>query len=402
MEYAMDIPVQEPNNKKTHNVYMAVELADGFIASNQTGAFPRTSNKGNKYIAVFYVHNPNFIKGIPIKSRHKEELLKAYQIVYKWRAARGYKLRIHRMDNETSKNVKEFIVSQQATIQYTAPDRHCALAEKAVQTYNSCVKSTTASLPPDFPIAYWCRLIPQIYLSVNIVRPCQQNIKLSAWAAMEGDFHFESTRIAPQGSSMLMHEKPSRRQTYAHNAKKELYLGPCLNHFFTYRGILPSTGGERMSDTVRFNHHAIGIPDLTPADRILEATRQLDDAIKQQPKIAPMDTLTAIELLREVLLGERKEKLPPNSRQLQKQKQKQTMQREPTTAPSTAPTTAPTVVVPVAPSTAPTKSSTMVPSAAPTNAPTMIPDSDAHYISDNEYTDDSPPNHNVRRRKRVI
>ena len=61
-----------------------------------------------------------------------------------------------------------------------------------------------------------------------------------------------------------------------------------------------------MSDTVRFKHHAIVIPDLTPADRILEATRQLDDAIKQQPKRAPMDTLTAIELLREVLLGDRK------------------------------------------------------------------------------------------------
>ena len=119
MEYAMDIPVQEPNNKKTHNVYMAVELADGFIASDQTGAFPCTSNKGNKYIAVFYVHDPNFIKCTPIKSRHKEELLKAYQIVYKWCAARRYKPRLHRMDKETPKDVEEFIISQQATIQYT-------------------------------------------------------------------------------------------------------------------------------------------------------------------------------------------------------------------------------------------------------------------------------------------
>ena len=61
-----------------------------------------------------------------------------------------------------------------------------------------------------------------------------------------------------------------------------------------------------MSDTVRFKNHAIAIPQLTPDNRILESDIQLDDAIKQQPKRAPMEELKAIELLREVLLGEKK------------------------------------------------------------------------------------------------
>ena len=81
---------------------------------------------------------------------------------------------------------------------------------------------------------------------------------------------------------------------------------------------MASTGAERLSDTVRFKHHAITIPHLTPVDRILEAARKLDSAIKQQPKKAPMDELVAIELIRKVLLGERKEKLPPNSVQVSK------------------------------------------------------------------------------------
>ena len=81
---------------------------------------------------------------------------------------------------------------------------------------------------------------------------------------------------------------------------------------------MASTGSERISDTVLFKNHAIEIPQLNPADRILEAARQLDSAIKQQPKKAPMDELVAIELLRKVLLGERKEKIPPNSTQLSK------------------------------------------------------------------------------------
>ena len=77
-----------------------------------------------------------------------------------------------------------------------------------------------------------------------------------------------------------------------------------------------------MSDTVRLKHHAITISQLTPADRILEAARQLDDTIKQQPKKSPMDEITSIELLREVLLSKRKEKLPKNSVQTKKTQQK--------------------------------------------------------------------------------
>ena len=57
---------------------------------------------------------------------------------------------------------------------------------------------------------------------------------------------------------------------------------------------MESTGSERISDTVRFKHHDTAIPRLTPSDRILEAAQQLDRAIKQHPKKAPIDELVAI------------------------------------------------------------------------------------------------------------
>ena len=79
---ATTLPTQEPGNIKTKHVFMTVRLADGFIVSNQTGAYPWTPSKGNKYVCIFYVYNPNFIKGIAIKSRHSSELLKAYTTVY--------------------------------------------------------------------------------------------------------------------------------------------------------------------------------------------------------------------------------------------------------------------------------------------------------------------------------
>jgi hypothetical protein len=71
MEDAISITKQEPRNEKTHIVYMTAVKAEGLIARDQTGMFPWTSNRGNKYICIFYVCDSNFIKGVRIKSKKR-------------------------------------------------------------------------------------------------------------------------------------------------------------------------------------------------------------------------------------------------------------------------------------------------------------------------------------------
>ena len=164
-------------------------------------------------------------------------------------------------------------------------------------------------------------------MAVNIARPCRQNPKLSAWAATEGKFNFSSTPLAHPGTEMLMYVRPENRRSFGHNANKAWYVGPCLKHYRTFRGISPSTGKVRVADTVKMKHHAIAIPKLTPSDRILEAARQLDRAIKQLHKEGPMDELATIELLRKVLLGDNKDTLPINS--VQKQRERERVQPAP-------------------------------------------------------------------------
>ena len=387
-EDAMAIPVQEANNVDTHHVFMSTADSKGLVCSDQTGMFPRISKRGMKYVCIFYIYDANFIKSVPIKSREKKELLRAYQEVYAFCQQRGFKPKLHKLDNETSKEVETFIASQQADIQYTPPDMHRTNpAERAIQTWKSCKKSSLASVPDDFPIALWCRMCEQVDLSVNIIRKCRQNPQLSAWAAMNGEYHFDATPIAPPGTQMLMHEKPGRRRTWALNAKKAWYLGPCFKHYRSVRGLVPSTGGERISDTYRFKHHAIDIPQLTPADRILEAAKQLKTAIQQQPKKAPMDELTAIQLLREVLLGETSQPLPPNS--LQRKKAAQTeAAKQPT--------------VEAAPSPAPKQLQPSNPAPIPVSKPTAPPDDEPNYISDDDDESVTHDHHRNRRSKRLM
>ena len=89
---AMMVPQQEPSNKQTNLVYTTLRLADEWIvASNQMGALPRVSNRGHKYVSVFYVYNANFMKRVPVKSRHRHELLRANEEIYKWCTMRGFK-----------------------------------------------------------------------------------------------------------------------------------------------------------------------------------------------------------------------------------------------------------------------------------------------------------------------
>ena len=69
---------QEPHNARTHFVFCQVHTISGVIASNQTGRFPVTSNRGHAYVVIFYIYDANYIQSVPIKNRSKEELLRAY------------------------------------------------------------------------------------------------------------------------------------------------------------------------------------------------------------------------------------------------------------------------------------------------------------------------------------
>ena len=62
---------------------------------------------------------------------------------------------------------------------------------------------------------------------------------------------------------------------------------------------------ERITDTLSFQHHNVKVPQPTSADKIISAVRELQSAIKQQPAKEPMEELSAIKLIRQVLLGDK-------------------------------------------------------------------------------------------------
>ena len=124
----MEPPEQAPHNDKTNMVFLTLAEVEGQLFTDQTGRFPVTSSRGNNYIVIFYVVDANYIKSYPIKSRHRTELIRAYDDVYSFLRTRGYRPQLHKLDNETSKDVENFIADNNARIStlrqtYTAPTR---------------------------------------------------------------------------------------------------------------------------------------------------------------------------------------------------------------------------------------------------------------------------------------
>eukprot|EP00957_Ditylum_brightwellii_P062157 4717303-Ditylum_brightwellii.AAC.1 len=58
------------------------------------------------------------------------------------------------------------------------------LGERAIQTWKDHLIAGLAGLPKEFPLAYWCSLVPQTNMTLNLMRPCRMNPALSAEASL--------------------------------------------------------------------------------------------------------------------------------------------------------------------------------------------------------------------------
>ncbi|KAL7478261.1 hypothetical protein ACHAW6_004033, partial [Cyclotella cf. meneghiniana] len=301
---------QTPNNDKTNMVFMTMVEINGQLFTDQTGRFPVTSNRGNNYIVIFYAVDPNYIKSYPIKSRHRSEILKAYDEVYQFLRFRGYRPQLHKLDNETSKDVEAFVTTNNAKFQYTPPDMHRTnTAERAIRTWKNHFIAVRAGTPRTYRLSNWCKDLEQTDITLNMLRPCTTNPRLSAYEAMEGMFSFDKTPMAPIATKVMIHIKPTRRQTWGCHAIRAWYFVPALNHYRCIKAVTES-GTVRVSDTFKFLHHTLHEPVLSNMDRIVKATQHLIRTIEEKSN-APPDEMEAIQHLRDLITGAAKRQPKP-------------------------------------------------------------------------------------------
>jgi hypothetical protein len=123
-------------------------------------------------------------------------------------ALSGHPPKLHIMDNEASVIIKAALVKHTVNYQLVPPHLHRRnSAERAIQTCKAHFIAGLCSTDPNYPAAEWDRLIPQAELTLNLLRSCRFNPKLSAYAALNGFFNFNATPLVPPVTKVLLQKK---------------------------------------------------------------------------------------------------------------------------------------------------------------------------------------------------
>ena len=283
-------PLDTDTGTRTHSVYCAVEETQppitltGKTYSDQTGHFRVDSSSGNKYIMVLYDYDSNAILTAALPNKQASSIKNAYTTLYHRLCQRGFKPRLHTLDNEASNILKEFLTDHQVQYQLVPSGMHRRnAAERAIRTFKNHFKSTLATTDRRFPAKLWDQLLRQAEITLNLLRASRLHPQLSAQASLFGQFDFNRTPMAPPGTRVIVHVKPDRRGSWAANGLHGWYLGPAMEHYRCYKCYIESTDGIRISDTVQFFPTTVPFPALSSTDNIFRAASWLAESLKNPP-----------------------------------------------------------------------------------------------------------------------
>ncbi len=269
----------------------------GQVHTDQTGPFPVTSTRGMKYIFVLYDFDSNSIHPVPIKNRTAESILEAYKLIHGKLTKAGLKPKLHRLDNECSQLLKDFMISEQEDYQLVPPGLHRRnSAERAIRTYKNHFIAGLSSTDPNFPLNLWDRLVEQSYITLNLLRGSRMNPKLSAYAQIEGEFDYNRTPLAPPGTRVLVHEKPVNRASWDPHGVDGWYIGPAMESYRCYKTYIWSTKAERITDTLQWFPHYVTMPKASDVEIIQAATQDILNTLKNPSHNSPIPALTDMQL----------------------------------------------------------------------------------------------------------
>jgi Reverse transcriptase (RNA-dependent DNA polymerase). len=284
--HVIDSPTSEP---RTNNVMVDTLQPNDKAYSDITGRFPHIGRNGHQYIFIMYHYDTNAIIPHPMKDRTESEHINAWKTCYKYLEDRGQKPTLHIMDNETSNNLLRAIQRKKVQIQLVPPHVHRRnAAERAIRTFKNHFIAGLCSVHPHFPMTLWADLLPQAAITLNLLRPCRLNPRLSAYNALEGAFDFNRTPLAPPGMKVIVHEKPQQRTSWSPHGIDGWYIGPALRHYRCFTCYIPRTHATRIADTVHFIPHAAPVPAVTTADAISKAADDLAKALQNPLPTVPL------------------------------------------------------------------------------------------------------------------
>ncbi len=176
-----------------YNIYCFAVLAGdnpGTMYTDLTGAFPVRSFHNNAYIFVAYIYDINAIMARPMPSKTDAAMMTAFKSILDALQTNNIPININVMDNECSKTVASFIRTNNIKIKLVPPHNHRVnAAERAIATFKDHFIAHLATMDPACPIQLWDEFLPQVELTLNMLRFSRRTQHKSAHEELSGKFN---------------------------------------------------------------------------------------------------------------------------------------------------------------------------------------------------------------------
>ena len=162
-----------------------------------------------------------------MKSKNDGEMLRVFDKIHTKLTKRGIKPTFQIMDNEASGAVMEWFERNKIDAQKVAPYNYRAnISERMIETAKQHFIAGIAGTDENSPITQWDRCVPQSQRSLNMLRPCRINPKLSADSFLEGQHDYNAVPFPPLGWRMLMFERSGQRPSWGVHDVEGYSVGP--------------------------------------------------------------------------------------------------------------------------------------------------------------------------------
>jgi hypothetical protein len=259
---------------KLNDIFVQVEDLNEEIHTNQTGAFPHTSQCDNRYIMVAIHLDANYIFAKPMKNRMEGEMIRVYQKIFN-------RIKKHVLNNKCLAAMKACIKENNMDYKPIPQVQHRQnQAERTIQTFKTHFISILAGVDDKFPLLLWCHLLEPTELTLNLLRQSRVAPKTLAFTYVHGTHNYMQKSFAPIGCTVQTHVKPNNCLSWDTRSEPGFNLGTSMEHHQCFRVYVTRTRATRISDTVIFKHQYIASPTISPESHVVAAAQQLVTALQ--------------------------------------------------------------------------------------------------------------------------
>jgi hypothetical protein len=123
-------------------------------------------------------------------------------------------------------------------------------------------------------------LLPQIELTLNMLRPANVRQTISAHSYVHGIHDYNRMPLVPLGCETQCFVDPEQRTSFGSHSLDSWHIGSSGDHYRAYKVFMRETRAKRVTDTIVFKHKKITNPAVSAADVIAATAAKLTDTIK--------------------------------------------------------------------------------------------------------------------------